>query len=109
MDARLHMSGMTEGGNELEAWCRMWGMTTMFCHPRRLLAGIHPYGNQDGFPITNVGKTKKVFSRLTPHFLLFTSSYDRLRIAMLGMTNHKREARMALRSCKKHDRVGHFP
>lgn len=54
MDARLNMSGMTEGDLKMDARLQTSGMT------------------------------EKAFSRLTPHFLLFTSSYDRLRIAYVG-------------------------
>ena len=39
----------------MDAQYTMSGMTDILRHPRRSVAGIHPYGTQDGFPITNVG------------------------------------------------------
>ena len=33
----------------------MTGMTDVFRHPRKWLAGIHLNRNEDGFPIENVG------------------------------------------------------
>jgi hypothetical protein len=56
-------AGINLKKSQIDSRLNMSGMPLPFCHPRRLVAGIHPKRNPDTFPINNVRSDERKRNR----------------------------------------------